>query len=305
MCAMQRDASRVPRHARCSSARRRLPSAPVSQEHALRARGRRAQAEAALPAGCRLLLMSAVLRRGAGAGAPPMARPGEAGAPADPMVGLLYTSGSTGLPKGAVYTDSVWRRYWRAGCGRSLPCPSARRMLLRTVGSFCATHQCLQSLICKPAMPAARRHLLVVCWHGEPATSAGALRASAQRLPARVQGRARGAQEEGGERDGRDAAGRQRAACLPAAQPPAGPHGAAAVPGRGRRHSLCAPPTCASGTLGGPLVRAMRQCALLARPCGACSTGPGDVRAHLQPLLVQLAGCLLLRRALSCSAKGR
>ena len=62
-----------------------------------------------LPEGCRLLMLGDVMKRGAAAAAAPMFVPpkGE-----DPMISLFYTSGSTGLPKGAMYTEDVWKRYW-------------------------------------------------------------------------------------------------------------------------------------------------------------------------------------------------
>ena len=60
------------------------------------------------------MLMSEVMERGRAATAPPMYIAGQDGAPEDPMISLFYTSGSTGLPKGAMYSESVWRRYWSA-----------------------------------------------------------------------------------------------------------------------------------------------------------------------------------------------
>jgi fatty acid CoA ligase FadD9 len=52
--------------------------------------------------------------RGAG-GAPYVAQRGE-----DPLVTLFYTSGSTGSPKGAMFPDSLWARWWS---GATLPIP--------------------------------------------------------------------------------------------------------------------------------------------------------------------------------------
>ena len=73
-----------------------------------------AQVADALPAGCRLLRMSDVLAKGRGAPEPGMYVAGANGSGADPLVSLFYTSGSTGLPKGAMYSERVWRRYWCA-----------------------------------------------------------------------------------------------------------------------------------------------------------------------------------------------
>ena len=42
-----------------------------------------------------------------------MRRPGEDGVSADTLVSLLYTSGSTGLPKGAMFDDRLWRENFR------------------------------------------------------------------------------------------------------------------------------------------------------------------------------------------------
>ena len=67
------------------------------------------QMKEGLPEGCRLLMLGDVMKRGAAVAAAPMfvPRKGE-----DPMISLFYTSGSTGLPKGAMYTEDVWKRYW-------------------------------------------------------------------------------------------------------------------------------------------------------------------------------------------------
>ena len=59
-------------------------------------------------------MLGEVMRRGKRAPVPRMFVPGRDGAPADALVSLYYTSGSTGLPKGAMYTDKLWRRWWCA-----------------------------------------------------------------------------------------------------------------------------------------------------------------------------------------------
>ena len=69
---------------------------------------------AGLPEGARLLMLGDVMRRGKAAPVPRMFVPGKDGAPEDALVSLYYTSGSTGLPKGAMYTDKLWRRWWCA-----------------------------------------------------------------------------------------------------------------------------------------------------------------------------------------------
>ncbi len=42
-----------------------------------------------------------------------MRHPGKDGIPEDALLSLLYTSGSTGLPKGAMFTDRLWRENFR------------------------------------------------------------------------------------------------------------------------------------------------------------------------------------------------
>ena len=59
-------------------------------------------------------MLGDVMKRGKTAPVPRMFVPGKDGAPEDALVSLYYTSGSTGLPKGAMYTDKLWRRWWCA-----------------------------------------------------------------------------------------------------------------------------------------------------------------------------------------------
>ncbi len=64
------------------------------------------QAKASLPAGCASALLGEVLAAGRNAAEVlPMAALAQ-----EDLVRLLYTSGSTGLPKGAMYTDHIWRQ---------------------------------------------------------------------------------------------------------------------------------------------------------------------------------------------------
>ena len=98
------------------------------------------QMEEALPKGCRLVMLGDVMKAGKAAPAAPMFIAGKDGAPADPMISLFYTSGSTGLPKGAMFTERVWRCYWcaRAARGCAAPplcgCASAGRGAVSVVG---------------------------------------------------------------------------------------------------------------------------------------------------------------------------
>lgn len=74
------------------------------------------QTEESLPAGCRFYTMPELSARGQKSPPAKMAIPGQDGVAENPIYSLFYTSGSTGLPKGAIYREKMW---WVAF---SIPC---------------------------------------------------------------------------------------------------------------------------------------------------------------------------------------
>ncbi len=70
--------------------------------------GAYAEMQANLPEGCKLTTIDEVLAAGRAAGArPKMVIPGKDGQPEDPLINLMYTSGSSGRPKGAEYHEHL------------------------------------------------------------------------------------------------------------------------------------------------------------------------------------------------------
>ena len=57
---------------------------------------------------CSVHTLPDILARGEKSPVPKMAVPGQDGMPQNPIFSLFYTSGSTGLPKGAIYTEEMW-----------------------------------------------------------------------------------------------------------------------------------------------------------------------------------------------------
>ena len=72
------------------------------------------QTQEGLKGRCRLHTLPDILARGEESPVPKMVVPGQDGVPTNPIFSLFYTSGSTGLPKGAIYTEEMW-------CVRQLP----------------------------------------------------------------------------------------------------------------------------------------------------------------------------------------
>ena len=66
------------------------------------------QTQESLPSGCQLYTLPEVLAKGKGSPAPKPAIPGQDGFSEDPLYSLFYTSGSTGLPKGAAFRQKMW-----------------------------------------------------------------------------------------------------------------------------------------------------------------------------------------------------
>ena len=66
------------------------------------------QAEENLPSGCKMYTMPDVISLGQKSPVPGPVIPGKDGHSDNPIFSLFYTSGSTGLPKGAIYREKMW-----------------------------------------------------------------------------------------------------------------------------------------------------------------------------------------------------
>lgn len=66
------------------------------------------QTQENLPSGCKLHKMPELIALGKERPVPKMAIPGQDGVPENGIFSLFYTSGSTGLPKGAIYREKMW-----------------------------------------------------------------------------------------------------------------------------------------------------------------------------------------------------
>ena len=81
----------------------------LSSTDAMTSSGAFAEMQANLPAGAKLTTIDEVLAAGRASGKKPeLAIPGKDGRPADPLVNLMYTSGSSGRPKGAEYPEHLF-----------------------------------------------------------------------------------------------------------------------------------------------------------------------------------------------------
>lgn len=79
--------------------------------------------QANLPAGAKLTTIDEVLAAGRASGKKPaLVIPGKDGRPADPLVNLMYTSGSSGRPKGAEYPEHLFSNFLKV-------CPGSNRTL--------------------------------------------------------------------------------------------------------------------------------------------------------------------------------
>ena len=93
----------------------------------------------ALPPGCAAALLPGVLAAGRNAARQlPMAGLTQQDGSKD-LVKLLYTSGSTGLPKGAMYTDAIWRQV----SADSRKVLSNVHSVIRNILRACAGHESL------------------------------------------------------------------------------------------------------------------------------------------------------------------
>ena len=66
------------------------------------------QTQKGLRGRCTFYTLPDILAWGEKSPVPTMAVPGQDGMPRNPIFSLFYTSGSTGLPKGAIYTEEMW-----------------------------------------------------------------------------------------------------------------------------------------------------------------------------------------------------
>ena len=66
------------------------------------------QTQESLCSDCNFHLLPDLLAKGKRSPAPKMAIPGQDGVAENPIYSLFYTSGSTGLPKGAIYREKTW-----------------------------------------------------------------------------------------------------------------------------------------------------------------------------------------------------
>ena len=103
-----------------------MPAVLRSLADEVSASGAVAEMRANLPAGCQLTSMEELLA-GSDPSASCMVIPGRDGWVADPLVNLMYTSGSSGRPKGAEYRESLYVQFLKvrsatlAACLQMLP----------------------------------------------------------------------------------------------------------------------------------------------------------------------------------------
>lgn len=83
-----------------------MPAALRSSADEVAASGAVAELRANLPAGCKLTSMEELVA-GVHPGAARMVVPGKDGWEADPLITLMYTSGSSGRPKGAEFRENL------------------------------------------------------------------------------------------------------------------------------------------------------------------------------------------------------
>ena len=66
------------------------------------------QTQESLRSNCKFYMLPDLLAKGRQSPAPKTAVPGQDGVAENPIYSLFYTSGSTGLPKGAIYREKTW-----------------------------------------------------------------------------------------------------------------------------------------------------------------------------------------------------